>query len=80
MGEGQEGHHYTLVCSVRDEEIIQVEDMYYTVEPLYNEHPLGNKVFGLYTEVGFVERLFCTQTAYLGPGLDLYHSWPFFRL
>ena len=24
--------------------------------------------FGLYTEVAFVERLFCTQTVHLGPG------------
>ncbi len=28
----------------------------------------GGTMFGLYTEVVFVERLFCTQTVYLGPG------------
>ncbi len=28
----------------------------------------GEQCFGLYTEVAFVERLFCTQTVHLGPG------------
>ncbi len=39
---------------------------------------LGQKFFGLYTEVAFVERLFCTQTVHLGPGRYIYSSWPLF--
>ncbi len=38
-----------------------------TVEPLYNRH-LWEQCFGLYTEVAFVERLFCTQTGTWVPG------------
>ncbi len=29
---------------------------------------IREQCFGLYTEVAFVERLFCTQTVHLGPG------------
>ena len=36
---------------------------------LYNGHLLGTKCFDPYTEVAFVEGLFCTQTVHLGPGL-----------
>ena len=28
----------------------------------------GEQYYGLYTEVAFVERLFCMQTVHLGPG------------
>ncbi len=34
-----------------------------TVEPLYNER-LWEQSFGPYTEVAFVEGLFCTQTVH----------------
>ncbi len=43
----------------------------------------GEQCFGLYTEVAFVERLFCTQTVHLGPawvpGRYNYSSWPLFE-
>ena len=41
----------------------------------------GEQCFGLYTEVAFVERLFCTQTVHLGPGclaVIIYSNWPLF--
>ncbi len=38
-----------------------------TVEPLYSGHLWGT-TFGPYTEVAFIEGLFCTQTVHLGPG------------
>ncbi len=67
---------------MRDEEIIQVEDMHYTVEPLYNEHSLGNKVFGLTQRWAllrgcFVHKLLIWDLASI---YIMYHSWPFFRL
>ena len=40
----------------------------HTVEPLYITDTFEEKCLGLYTEVAFVERLFCTQTVHLGPG------------
>ncbi len=39
-----------------------------TVEPLYIAATLGDQHFGRYTEVAFIEGLFCTQTVHLGPG------------
>ena len=40
----------------------------------------GEHSFGRYTEVAFVEGLFCVQTPHLGPVFwPLYRSWPFFR-
>ncbi len=40
----------------------------------------GEQCFGIYTEVAFVEGLFCTQTVHLGRGClaVIYSSWPLF--
>ncbi len=35
---------------------------------------LGEQHFGHYTEVAFIERLFCTQTVHFGPGRYNYIS------
>ncbi len=43
-------------------------DFEYTVESLYIRDTFGEQYFGLYTEVAFVEKFFCTQTVHLGPG------------
>ncbi len=57
-----------------------------TVEPFYSgQRPplIGDQHFGHYTEVAFIEGLFCTQTVHLGPGyltvisqLAFIQGWP----
>ena len=53
-----------------------------TVEPCITD-TFGEQSFGRYTEVAFVERLFCVQTLHLGPAylavisqLAVLQGWP----
>ena len=57
-------HHRTKLVIHRDLKVCTIELQW---NPSITD-TFGEQCFGLYTEVAFVEGLFCTQTVHLGPG------------